>query len=42
MIFISHFSDPSIAHMIENSGLAIPFTWLVEVTAKTRKNIPCP
>ncbi len=40
MIFLSHFSDPSIMRMIEDCGLSIPVTFMTEVTAKYRRTIP--
>ena len=40
MIFLSHFSDPSIMRMIEDCGLSIPVTFLTELSAKYRKAMP--
>ena len=40
MIFIGHYSDPSITGMIENSGLSIPITLGDLLHTKARKPIP--
>jgi len=40
MIFVGHFSDPSIMRMIENSGLSVPVTLLAFLAAKALKATP--
>ena len=40
MIYLSHFSDPSIGHMMENCNLSISQTFLTAIASKYRKNTP--
>jgi len=40
MIYLSHFSDPSIVRMMENCGLAVNQTFLAAVTSKYRRGTP--
>jgi len=40
MIYLAHFSDPSIMRMVENCGLSVSQTFLTAVTSKYRKDTP--
>jgi len=40
MIYLAHFSDPSIVRMIESCGLSIPQTYLAATTSKYRRGTP--
>ena len=40
MIYLAHFSDPRIGHMIEGCGLSIPQTYLAAIMSKYRRSTP--